>query len=90
MIRTQICLNLEDAHWLKSQARARGVSMAQVTRELIRAAIHPAPSATRPDQLKNGSSSKLKARFPFVGCLRGGARTDVTRVDDYLYGVEAP
>jgi prevent-host-death family protein len=31
-------------------------------------------------------STKAPKRFPFVACLKGNCETDVTRVDDYLYG----
>ena len=86
MIRTQIELESDEAQWLENQATARGASKTEVVRDLIRRAAGKAQSGPKPKSLNARQRAKLKRRFPFVGCINGGGSTDVTRLDDYLYG----
>ena len=67
---------------------ARGTSMAGVVRHLIEMAKS---KTSKPRILRSVTPKQyriIKKQFPFVGCLKGGKKTDVYRIDEYLYDDE--
>jgi len=77
MIRTQIQLTEQQARRLRAQARARGVSLAEMIRQCVeRALAEEAPNR----RALYDRAARLVGRFPD----RRGARDLSTRHDSYL------
>ena len=75
MLRTQIQLKEEQMEWLRSKARARGISVSQLIRESIK--FYRAHEERRPNDRKRKA---LEA----VGRFSSGTSDVSERHDDYL------
>ena len=85
MIRTQISLDSSEISWLKSEAKARGTSMAGMVRRIIHYVARKKSKAAYRKALNGGGMSVAKKRHPWVGLCKDGPPTDARLVDDYLY-----
>lgn len=86
MNRTQISLNPQEISWLKKEAKAQGLSMAGMIRELIHLArLVPIYKKKKRKTLGKIKEQELLERFPFIALGKDAPPTDAKKVDFYLY-----
>jgi hypothetical protein len=73
--RTQIYLEEDDYKMLKSIATRKGITLAAVIRDIIKASLNPSPAAAKSDSFNQ-----------VIGIGKGDGSAVAENYEDYLYG----